>query len=89
CGFGSIDNIYWCYWLFVTSGPNWLLGGKNCNRMAFIELYLHTFVLPLLTAIFMLMHFLKIRQQGLQHEVDLELVVYRWAPNNFGGESPI
>ncbi|EYU20658.1 hypothetical protein MIMGU_mgv11b019547mg, partial [Erythranthe guttata] len=31
CGFGSIDHIFWCNWLFFTSGPNWLLGGKNCN----------------------------------------------------------
>ncbi|KAJ3668480.1 hypothetical protein LUZ60_018260 [Juncus effusus] len=26
CGFGCINSIFWCNWLFLTSGPNWLLG---------------------------------------------------------------
>ena len=43
-----------------------LRGGASVGQMTLTRFYsLHTFVLPLLTAVFMLMHFLMIRKQGI------------------------
>ncbi|GFP89517.1 cytochrome b6 [Phtheirospermum japonicum] len=74
CGSGSIDRIFWRNWLFLTSGPNRLLGGSSLvellresasvGQSTLTHFYsLHTFVLPLLNAVFMLMHFPMIRKQ--------------------------
>nr|QXO87011.1 hypothetical protein [Stipa capillata] len=32
CGFGCIDCILWCNWLFFTLVSIWLLGSQNCDR---------------------------------------------------------
>ncbi|MCE0481303.1 hypothetical protein HAX54_038956 [Datura stramonium] len=32
CGSGCINRIFWRNRLFLTSGPNWLLGSENSNR---------------------------------------------------------
>jgi len=43
-----------------------LRGGVSVSQSTLTRFYsLHTFVLPLLTAVFMLMHFLMIRKQGI------------------------
>ncbi len=43
-----------------------LRGGVGVGQSTLTRFYsLHTFVLPLLTAVFMLMHFLMIRKQGI------------------------
>ncbi len=43
-----------------------LRGGASVGQATLTRFYsLHTFVLPLLTAVFMLMHFLMIRKQGI------------------------
>ena len=43
-----------------------LRGGVSVGQSTLTRFYsLHTFVLPLLTAVFMLMHFLMIRKQGI------------------------
>ena len=43
-----------------------LRGGVGVGQATLTRFYsLHTFVLPLLTAVFMLMHFLMIRKQGI------------------------
>lgn len=43
-----------------------LRGGTSVSQSTLTRFYsLHTFVLPLLTAVFMLMHFLMIRKQGI------------------------
>ncbi|KAJ3677756.1 hypothetical protein LUZ61_021474 [Rhynchospora tenuis] len=31
CGFGCINSIFWCNRLFLTLGPNWLLGSQDRN----------------------------------------------------------
>ena len=52
----------------VVGGPlvELLRGGASVGQMTLTRFYsLHTFVLPLLTAVFMLMHFLMIRKQGI------------------------
>ena len=68
-------------WVLGCKNCNWCSGCNSCNWPAVVELLrggvgvgqstltrfysLHTFVLPLLTAVFMLMHFLMIRKQGI------------------------
>ena len=43
-----------------------LRGGSSVGQATLTRFYsLHTFVLPLATAVFMLMHFLMIRKQGI------------------------
>ncbi|KAH9717563.1 hypothetical protein KPL71_021875 [Citrus sinensis] len=43
-----------------------LRGSASVGQSTLTRFYsLHTFVLPLLTAVFMLMHFLMIRKQGI------------------------
>ena len=52
----------------VIGGPlvELLRGGVGVGQATLTRFYsLHTFVLPLLTAVFMLMHFLMIRKQGI------------------------
>jgi cytochrome b6 len=52
----------------VIGGPlvEILRGGAGVGQATLTRFYsLHTFVLPLLTAVFMLMHFLMIRKQGI------------------------
>jgi cytochrome b6 len=52
----------------VVGGPlvELLRGGVGVGQATLTRFYsLHTFVLPLLTAVFMLMHFLMIRKQGI------------------------
>ena len=52
----------------VIGGPlvELLRGGVGVGQSTLTRFYsLHTFVLPLLTAVFMLMHFLMIRKQGI------------------------
>ena len=75
--FSSYDQIgYWAVKI-VTGVPDCipvigptvvelLRGGSAVGQGTLTRFYsLHTFVLPLLTAVFMLMHFLMIRKQGI------------------------